>query len=364
MKTILKRIGIRKIIQFIAVIPISILFINNFSYSSIILLVITAIGGAFYCGYLCPFGLLQELTSAIGKKFKIKKRAMPDKLDNVLKLVRYVLFALVTFLAIPFVYTLLKFDARSNFFLILTGKPAKVAMVVSILGFASLSLFYNKIFCRYFCIQGAKYGLASFFRLFAIKRNVDSCINCKRCDKACDMNIKVSACDQTVNSFNCINCFECIKNCPKPNTLTYGMVVGKTRSKKVAYAVCALLVMLSINKYKQQSIANTEEAIAKEQKTAQKEEAVDNSIYYIGTGTGFKGDIKVKAGVDNGKITKISVLEQQEDRDWYFKAKRGVIKQILEKQSTNVDIVSGATCSSQGIIDAVEDALKNKVKAE
>lgn len=366
MKVNIKKIGIRKIIQLLAALPITIMFINSFSYSPTILVIIAAICGSFYCGYLCPFGLLQELASAIGNKLKIRKRSIPDKFDRVLRLLRYVLFVLVTLFSIDFINSLLKFDARSNLFLILTGKPVKIIMVVSILSFTILSLFYNKLFCKYFCIQGAQYGLVSYFRLFTIKRNADSCINCKRCDKACDMNIKISTCNKTVNSPNCINCFECIKNCPRPNTLTYGMVGGKARNTKIACSLGALLIVFGINQYKQQTNiqSEVEEVAVKEEKTIEKNEDVDNSIYYVGSSAGYKGNIKVKVGVLDGKITKISVLEQQEDWDYYNKAKKGVINQILEKQSTEVDVVSGATYSSKGIIGAVKDAIEKKAVAE
>ncbi|ALB45279.1 FMN-binding protein [Clostridium beijerinckii] len=364
MKINVKKIGIRKIIQLIAALPLTIMLINNFSYSATILVIIAAICGSFYCGYLCPFGLLQELSSTVGKKLKIKKKTIPDKLDKILRLLRYVLFVLVTFFSIGFISSLLKFDARSNLFLILTGKPAKIIMFVSILGFAALSLFYNKIFCKYFCIQGAKYGLASYLRLFTIKRDANSCINCKRCDKACDMNIKISTCNKTVNSLNCINCFECIKNCPKKNTLTYGMVEGKTRNIKIACSLGVLLVFFGINQYRQQTNIKSEEAVVKEETTAPKKGEADNSVYYVGNSAGYKGNIKVKVGVSDGKITKVSVLEQQDDWDYYSKAKKGVINEILEKQSTDVDVVSGATYSSKGIIGAVKDSLENKVVAE
>lgn len=366
MKVNIKKIGSRKIIQLVAALPITIMFINNLSYSATILVIIAAIFGSFYCGYLCPFGLLQELSSAIGKKFKIKKRAIPDKLDRVLKLLRYVLFVLVTFFSMDLINSLLKFDARSNLFLILTGKSVEIIMILSVLGFAALSLFYNKLFCKYFCIQGAQYGLVSYFRPYTIKRNADSCINCKRCDKACDMGIKISTCNKSINSLNCINCFECIKNCPRPNTLTYGMVDVKTRNTKIACSLGVLLLVFGINQYKQQSNmeSEVEQVAVKEEKISTKKEEVDNPIYYVGSGEGFKGDIKVKVGVLDGKITKISVLEQQEDWDYYNKAKKGVISQILEKQTTEVDVVSGATYSSKGLMGAVKDALEKKVVVE
>ncbi len=84
----------------------------------------------------------------------------------------------------------------------------------------------------------------------------------------------------------------------------------------------------------------------------------DNAIYYKGTGEGYNGDLTVKVGIENDIITTIKVIDHQEDYEWYSKAKKPIIDAIIEAQSTEVDVVSGATYSSLGIIEAVENAMK------
>jgi uncharacterized protein with FMN-binding domain len=79
---------------------------------------------------------------------------------------------------------------------------------------------------------------------------------------------------------------------------------------------------------------------------------------YIGEGTGKGGTpIKVKVTMDGDTIVNIEVLEQSETAGISDKAFEDVIADILEKQTTDVDIVSGATLTSNGIIEAVADAL-------
>lgn len=85
---------------------------------------------------------------------------------------------------------------------------------------------------------------------------------------------------------------------------------------------------------------------------------------YTGTGQGFRGAIKVSVTIKNGKIAAIKVLSKSDDAAYFGKAKRGVLAAILKGQTTNVDAVSGATYSSNGIIQAVRNALKKATVAK
>ncbi len=78
---------------------------------------------------------------------------------------------------------------------------------------------------------------------------------------------------------------------------------------------------------------------------------------YSGTGTGFRGAITVSVTVSDGKITDITVVSQQEDREYFDRADDTMISRDLSAQSGDVDTVSGATYSSDGILEAVADAL-------
>lgn len=84
---------------------------------------------------------------------------------------------------------------------------------------------------------------------------------------------------------------------------------------------------------------------------------------YYGTGKGFAGSIKVKVDIAGGKIASISIVSTK-DGDSYVKSASSLLDTIVEKQSTNVDTVSGATFSSRGIIAAVRSALSQAAVSE
>ena len=84
---------------------------------------------------------------------------------------------------------------------------------------------------------------------------------------------------------------------------------------------------------------------------------------YYGTGKGFAGTMKVKVDISGGKIASISIVSTK-DGDSYVKSASSLLDTIVEKQSTNVDTVSGATFSSRGIIAAVRSALSQAAVSE
>lgn len=89
-------------------------------------------------------------------------------------------------------------------------------------------------------------------------------------------------------------------------------------------------------------------------------EVEDASAYkdgtYYGTGIGFGGELSVKVVISDGKIASIEVVSNKDDAAYFNRAK-ALLATIVEKQSTNVDTVSGATYSSVGLIQAVRNAL-------
>ena len=92
------------------------------------------------------------------------------------------------------------------------------------------------------------------------------------------------------------------------------------------------------------------------------EQPAENEIYkdgtYEGLGEGHNGPIKVKVTVAGEKITAIEVLEQMETEVIYKAAEQPVIQAMIEANSVAVDTITGATKSSEGIMEAVQDALK------
>lgn len=79
---------------------------------------------------------------------------------------------------------------------------------------------------------------------------------------------------------------------------------------------------------------------------------------YLGEGRGFGGAIRVQVTIKEGRITKITILSHAGETPQYFNAAKAVLPRIVSGQTPNVNAVSGATFSSNGILEAVIHALK------
>ena len=89
-----------------------------------------------------------------------------------------------------------------------------------------------------------------------------------------------------------------------------------------------------------------------------------NDGYYEGTGNGFAGPVKLFIEIKDKSIVGIYIVKTSDDAGFFNRTKEGVTASILEKQSTDVDTVSGATYSSRGIIEAVSNAMEAAKKAK
>lgn len=109
-------------------------------------------------------------------------------------------------------------------------------------------------------------------------------------------------------------------------------------------------------KSKQESASESESDSSSVEIAAVQDASAYKDGTYYGTGKGFAGTMKVKVDIAGGKIASISIVSTK-DGDSYVKSASSLLDTIVEKQSTNVDTVSGATFSSRGIISAVRSAL-------
>ena len=82
----------------------------------------------------------------------------------------------------------------------------------------------------------------------------------------------------------------------------------------------------------------------------------------FGKASAYNGNVEVKVTISGGKITAIDIVKTKDDEEYFFDAQKKVIPEILEKQSTDVDTVAGATTSSEGIAHAVQKALEEAKK--
>lgn len=359
-------------------------FLINSEMATLVFLSLTLLSGVFHCGWICPFGFIQEIFGNIGRLLGIRKRKMPMLIHKILASIRYIILGLVLIIASDLIFNILAFDPRANFLRVLSLNMITIGAIVVISFFLIVSLFYERPFCNYFCYQGARYGLFSILRPLTIKRNESICVNCKKCDFICPMNIEVSKCGN-LRSPQCINCFKCITNCPVEGALSYGkMAMTKNEKKKYLGTLTAIVSILIIafivhsvfigpksqETEANQQIENEIEPSNSDESKVITEEDTKNlgdaagitDGVYTGKGDGFKDTIVVQITVKDEQIVTVEVTQQNDDRKWFNRAYRVIPDKIIEKQSTEVDAVSGASFSSKGIIDGVKDALNNADK--
>jgi len=188
--------------------------------------ILAVLFGAVFCGWICPFGTVQEIFGKIGRKiFKSRYNAiLPAKIDNILRYTRYFILALVLYnTARSGQLFFEKYDPYFALFHMFTNQVALTAYTA--LGIVLLfSLIAERPFCKYACPYGAMLGIFNLFSVFRIRREKESCTSCGLCDKKCPMNIKVSV-ETALRNHQCISCLECTseKSCPVKGTVIFGL---------------------------------------------------------------------------------------------------------------------------------------------
>lgn len=201
-----------------------------------------------FCGYICPLGALQELFGKVGAViFRGGRPTLPRVVDRPARYLKYVVlvvFAVWSWQAASLVIRpydpwvawmhLTSPELLTEFWVGL------VVLGVSIAG----SVVYDRFFCKYLCPMGGFLSAISRFSVFKVRRNVDTCIDCKACDKACPVNITVSEAT-VVNDAECIDCAECVNVCPVKETLAVSTSGGPRAGTSLqSPAVLGIIVVM------------------------------------------------------------------------------------------------------------------------
>lgn len=197
-------------------------------YAAGFLVFVGALMGRFVCGWLCPFGLIQDL---------LYKRPFPRKLrtfkgDRLLRKLKYVVLLFFVILLPMFLVDVLGQGApyfcklicpvgtlEGGIPLVLLNKSMHGALGwlyawknVLLLFTVFLSILIYRPFCKYICPLGAVYSVFNPISVFRYRIDREKCVGCDACAKVCKMQVNPA---ENPNHPECIRCGQCKKACPK-----------------------------------------------------------------------------------------------------------------------------------------------------
>ncbi|WP_347491647.1 4Fe-4S binding protein [Desulfoscipio sp. XC116] len=208
---------------------------HNFSFYVVgMLIFFGVVFGRLTCGFLCPFGFIQDLLY----KIRTPKLKVPQKVDFPLRWLKYIIL-IVAVIALPMLLTN-RFGIAPPYFcqwicpvgtleggipLVLRNESLRNMLgflfnwKMGILIFIILaSVFTYRPFCKYICPLGAVYSLFNGLSFYQMNVDRSKCSGCKICEEKCKMNVEIT---KNINSPECIRCGECESVC-KQGAITSG----------------------------------------------------------------------------------------------------------------------------------------------
>ena len=321
----------------------------------------TVLVGRFFCGFFCSFGAVQDLLWLGSHRLRALfpgKRNL-KKADRIFRFAKYaVLFYFIIFIwsGVTAVKTAGPWQVFGQY--VSFGHWPGLKPLLSVGGVLLLlifigSLFVQRFFCRYFCPMGAIYSLISQTSFLKIDKPREECGKCHLCTSKCTMGMDLTKKDRIAGG-ECISCQKCVSWCPKGNAhfrSRYGVLIG-VGVTCATIMVSQLLIAGNLAKEK------TADSV---KKTAENDAGgnFQNGIY-TGTGEGYRGKVTVTVKVADGKITELVLDDYADDKSYMERAENRIFQEMISRQNTDVDTVSGATYSSNGLIEAVNKALGNE----
>jgi uncharacterized protein with FMN-binding domain len=325
--------------------------------------------GRWFCGWICAFGAYNDLIYFISQKVFKRKYKVGEKVDSILKYAKYVILLFIIIVSWTFGSNILESASPWDAF----GQITDVSTVFSslLVGLIILMLitigaaFIERFFCRYLCPLGAIFSIISKIGIVKINKPKAECGKCRACTMNCSMGLQLYKVDGAKGG-DCINCLNCTEVCPRRNANIN--ILGQDVNQNLAgsVAMATMLGVYGLTNFGADAL--TKAGVISSNGTISSEvsqgSASDNSSQkykdgtYTGSGQGFhRGTTKVSITITDGKIANIEILSNGDTPQYFGRASGTITKEILSKQSTSVDTVSGATYSSKGIMSAVANAL-------
>jgi polyferredoxin len=184
------------------------------------LVLLTVFASRGFCGWVCPFGSLQEWLGLLGRKIFRRRFNPTGRLDRSLRSLKYaILVAVVALTWHTGTLVFRDYDPFLAFFHLGRGVSelpwAYAALGVVLIG----SLWIERFFCKYACPLGALLGILGRFGLAKIRRDAADCKGCNICQKKCPAHVDFLSVT-TIRNAECNHCMDCVVHCPKPNVLS------------------------------------------------------------------------------------------------------------------------------------------------
>ena len=196
-------------------------------YVTGLLILFGTIFGRLICGFLCPFGFLQELLY----KIPVRKWKIPKKIDDRLRYLKYVILVVFVLLLPAFLHGTYgigdpwfckyicpagTLEGGIPLVSVNSGLRSMVGVLFSwkiliLILVLVASMYIYRPFCKYMCPLGAIYGLFNRFSIYQMQVEKDTCTHCGICEKTCLMQVNVT---ENINSPECIRCGACKNVCP------------------------------------------------------------------------------------------------------------------------------------------------------
>jgi polyferredoxin len=206
-----------------------------------------------FCSWLCPVGTISEYLWKAGEKIFRRTFHLPRWLDLPLRSLKYVLLGFFVWAISTMSLVGIRDFMQSPYGLIADVKMLNFFRHIgqtglTVLGvFVPASVFIPNFWCRFLCPYGALLGLTSWLSPTRIRRNVEPCIDCAKCAKACPSALPVDKL-VSIRSVECTGCLECVAVCPAENALALSLPVfpSSTRQHRAmpAWAIAAGIALL------------------------------------------------------------------------------------------------------------------------
>jgi polyferredoxin len=197
---------------------------HTFSSTLVVFLALiglTLVAGPAFCGWVCPFGSVQEWLQRLGRAIFRRRFVLPASVDRPLRYLRYVLLAYLIVGSGYYGFLIFRdYDPFMAFAHLMSSELFAEGLkfgTVALFATFGLSLFVERPFCKYFCPLGGFVDLLSKVSLLQIARKPGICALDGACNKSCPVDLDVAQSKGTPTG--CIGCLQCVASCPHPGAL-------------------------------------------------------------------------------------------------------------------------------------------------